>query len=103
MEAHAGEVNTFVNDLIDDLNSRTVNVPESEKPSVYVGGLSSRGFHGMSSTCAYYAPFTLNDAKNVITPEMVNYATSVVNIDIEVLPSLNPEIIFVDYNGLSLS
>jgi len=101
-EARATEVINYVNGLIDDLDSRTSSVPDSEKLSVYVGGLSARGAHGLVSTNAYYAPFTLTNSKNVITGEMVQGSTSVVSIDAEVIPGLNPDVIFIDYNGLSL-
>ncbi|PVX24805.1 MAG: hypothetical protein CW691_06440 [Candidatus Bathyarchaeum sp.] len=101
-EARATEVINYVNGLINDLDSRTSSISDTEKPSVYVGGLSSRGLHGFTSTNAYYAPFTLTNSKNVVTDEMVQGSVLVVNIDIEVIPDLNPDVIFVDYNGLSL-
>jgi iron complex transport system substrate-binding protein len=101
-EARATEVINYVSGIIDDLDSRTSGIPDSEKPSVYVGGLSSRGLHGFTSTNAYYAPFTLTNSKNVVTPAMVQNSAAVVNIDVEVIPDLNPQVIFIDYNGLSL-
>ncbi|MCW4033767.1 MAG: iron ABC transporter substrate-binding protein [Candidatus Bathyarchaeota archaeon] len=101
-EDRATEVINYFNDIIDDLDSRTSDIPDSEKVSVYVGGLSSGGKHGIVSTNAYYAPFTLTNSKNVITDEMVDGSTSVVSIDAEIIPSLNPDIIFIDYYGLSL-
>jgi iron complex transport system substrate-binding protein len=101
-ETRATEVINYVSGMISDLNERTANIPDSEKASVYVGGLSSRGLHGFTSTGAYYAPFTLTNSKNVITPAMAQNSTAVVNIDVEVLPELNPNIIFIDYGGLSL-
>jgi iron complex transport system substrate-binding protein len=101
-ENRATEVINYVSGLIEDLDSRTSSVSESDKLSVYVGGLSARGLHGLTSTNAYYAPFTLTNSKNVITPNMVQDSTAVVNIDAEVIPGLNPDVIFIDYNGLSL-
>jgi iron complex transport system substrate-binding protein len=101
-EGRATEVINYVSGVIDDLDSRTSGIADSEKPSVYVGGLSSRGLHGIVSTNAYYAPFTLTNSKNVITGEMVQGSTSVVSIDAEVIPGLNPDVIFIDFNGLSL-
>jgi iron complex transport system substrate-binding protein len=101
-EARATAVINYVSGLIDDLESRTSSIAESEKLSVYVGGLSASGKHGITSTNAYYAPFTLTNSKNVITDEMVQGSTAVVSIDAEVIPSLNPDVIFIDHNGLSL-
>jgi iron complex transport system substrate-binding protein len=101
-EDRATEVINYFSNIIDDLDSRTSDIPDSEKLSVYVGGLSSSGKHGIVSTNAYYAPFTLTNSKNVITDEMVHGSTSVVSIDAEVIPSLNPDVMFIDYFGLSL-
>jgi iron complex transport system substrate-binding protein len=101
-EDRATEIINYVNGVIEDLDSRTSSIPDEDKLSVYVGGLSARGMHGITSTNAYYAPFTLTNSKNVITSEMVQDSTAVVNIDAEVIPGLNPDVIFIDYNGLSL-
>lgn len=102
MEKRATDVIGYINGLIIDLNARTIKIAETDKSTVYIGGLSSRGTHGFTSTSAFYAPFTLTNSKNVVTSEMANNSTQVVNIDVEVLPTLNPDVIFVDYNGLSL-
>lgn len=101
-EERAASLINYINSLVADLNTRTVNIADSNKPTVYIGGLSSRGAHGFTSTCASYAPFTLTNSKNVITLAMANNSTSVVNVDLEALPSLNPQIIFVDYAGMTL-
>ncbi|MFZ7138470.1 MAG: iron ABC transporter substrate-binding protein [archaeon] len=101
-EDRATEVINYFEGIIDDLDSRTRDVPDSEKLSVYVGGLSSAGKHGITSTNAYYAPFTLTNSLNVVTDEMAGGSTNVVSIDAEVIPDLNPDIIFIDYSGLSL-
>jgi iron complex transport system substrate-binding protein len=101
-ENRATQVINYVNNIINDLNDRTNNIANIDKPSVYVGGLSMRGNHGFTSTSANYAPFTLTNSKNVITLEMTNNSTQVVNIDVEALPNLNPDIVFIDYNGLIL-
>lgn len=101
-EDRATEVINYFSDIIDDLESRTSDIADSEKVSVYVGGLSSAGKHGIVSTNAYYAPFTLTNSKNVITDEMVDGSTAVVSIDAEIIPSLNPDVMFIDHNGLSI-
>jgi iron complex transport system substrate-binding protein len=101
-EPRAIEVINYVSGIIDDLNTRTATIAEADKPIVYIGGLSSRGTHGFSSTSASYAPFTLTNSNNVITLEMANNSTQVVNVDVEALPSLNPDVIFVDYAGFAL-
>ena len=98
----ATEVINYAQGIIDDFTIRTANIADTDKPTVYVGGLSSRGAHGFTSTSASYAPFTLTGTKNVITLEMTKNSTQVVNVDVEALPSLNPDVVFVDYAGYAL-
>jgi iron complex transport system substrate-binding protein len=101
-ETRATEVIDYVSGIIIDVGNRVSGVTDANKISVYAGGLSSRGNHGITSTSSFYAPFVLTSSKNVITPTMTSNATGVVNIDLEALPGLNPDVIFVDYNGLDL-
>jgi iron complex transport system substrate-binding protein len=101
-EARATSVENYIDGIINDLNTRTSSIADSDKPTVYIAGLSSRGAHGFTSTSAYYAPFTLTNSKNVVTDEMAKNSTSVVTLDLEALPSLNPQIIFTDYAGMTL-
>jgi iron complex transport system substrate-binding protein len=101
-DARATSLKTYIDGIVNDLNTRTANIADSDKPTVYIGGLSNRGAHGFTSTSAYYAPFTLTNSKNVVTNEMAQGSTSTVTLDFEALPALNPQIIFVDYAGLTL-
>jgi len=101
-EARATELINYINGLVDDLNTRTSNIADVDKPTVYIGGLSASGSHGFTSTSLTYSPFVLTNAKNVLSHLELN-STSVVNIDLEAVPGLNPEIIFIDYNGLTLA
>ncbi|MCW4018569.1 MAG: ABC transporter substrate-binding protein [Candidatus Bathyarchaeota archaeon] len=101
-ETRATGVINYVDEIVSDLNTRTSNIADADKPTVYVGGLSWSTAHGITSTSAAYSPFALTNSKNVVTLEMANNSTSVVTIDTEILPNLNPQIIFVDYGGITL-
>jgi iron complex transport system substrate-binding protein len=103
METRATTVINYIDGLITDLNSRTINIADADKPTVYIAGISARGTHGFTSTSAAYAPFTLTNSKNVVTLELANNSTGTVTLDLEALPSLNPQIIFADYAGMQLS
>ncbi|MGD6809990.1 MAG: ABC transporter substrate-binding protein [Candidatus Bathyarchaeia archaeon] len=103
MEARSTEVINYIDGLLNDLSSRTINIPDADKPTVYIAGVSSRGTHGFTSTSAVYAPFTLTNSKNVVTLELANNSTGTVTLDLEALPSLNPQVIFADYAGMQLS
>jgi iron complex transport system substrate-binding protein len=101
-EERAEFINDNLNDTFADLNERTKDIPASEKVKVYVAGLAFRGSHGMDYTAAYYNPFNMTNANNVITPAMVSNTTNVAQINIEILPSLDPDVIFVDWSGYGL-
>ena len=45
-EARATELANYLKGIQKDLSDRTTNIPESEKPSVYVAGVSFKGNHG---------------------------------------------------------
>ena len=98
-EDRAAELTDYLKGFQKDLDSRTKDIPESEKPSVYVGGVSFKGHHGFEGTEAYYGPFQLIGAKNLAD---TTGQTGAFNIDLEQVLSWDPQIIFVDFNGLNL-
>ena len=59
METRANELTQYLQGIQKDLDDRTKDIPESEKPSVYVGGVSFKGHHGFEGTEAGYGPFAL--------------------------------------------
>ena len=99
MQARATELTNYLKGIKKDLDDRTKNIPDSEKPSVYVGGVSYKGHHGFEGTEAGYGPFELIGAKNLADTTGQNGAF---NIDLEQVLSWDPDIIFVDFNGMSL-
>ena len=52
-EKRAAELNKYIQQCIADLNKRTAN---SHKPTVYIGAISARGAHGITSSEADYHP-----------------------------------------------
>lgn len=97
----AEDIVTFIESLRKDLLKRTGKIPESEKPSVYVGGIGYRGKFGIESTEQSYIPFKWVNADNIA--ERVKASTgSHVFMDKEILLKFNPEIIFLDCGGLPL-
>ena len=65
MQTRAAELTDYLKGIQKDLNDRTVSIPDSQKPSVYVGGVSFKGHHGFEGTEAFYGPFALINAKNL--------------------------------------
>ena len=99
METQATELSNYLKGIQKDLDDRTKDIPDSEKPSVYVGGVSFKGHHGFEGTEAYYGPFELIHANNLAN---TTGQTGAFNIDLEQVLSWDPDILFVDFNGLSL-
>ena len=98
-ENRAQELTTYLQGIQKDLDDRTKDIPDSEKPTVYVGGVSFKGHHGFEGTEAGYGPLALINAINLADSTGQNGAF---NIDLEQVLSWDPDIIFVDFNGLNL-
>ena len=64
-----------------------------------MGGVSFKGHHGFEGTEAGYGPFALIHANNLAD---TTGQTGAFNIDLEQVLSWDPDIIFVDFNGLNL-
>ena len=99
LEARATELTNYLKGIQKDLENRTKDIPKSSKPSVYVGGVSFKGHHGFEGTEAGYGPFQLIGAKNLADTTGQNGAF---NIDLEQVLAWDPDIIFVDFNGMNL-
>ena len=98
-ESRATELTDYLKGIQKELDDKTRDIPDGEKPSVYVGGVSFKGHHGFEGTEAGYGPFALINAKNLAD---TTGQTGAFNIDLEQVLSWNPDIIFVDFNGMSL-
>lgn len=98
-EKKAQEVVDFLEGCYKDMDERTRDIPEEEKPSVYIGGLSMKGAHGIESTYVQYPPLQAVNARNVA--DEVDKEGSV-SIDREQLVLWDPEILFIDVAGLQM-
>ncbi len=98
-ERRAEQVVSFIEDSRADLLKRVEGVPESEKASVYVGGIGYKGFQGIESTDATYVPLEWVKARNVAKDLQ---KSGHLFIDKEKIISWNPRIIFVDAGGMKL-
>ena len=99
MQTRADALTDYLKGIQKDLDDRTGDIPEAEKPTVYVGGVSFKGHHGFEGTEAGYGPFRLINARNVAD---TTGQTGAFSIDPEQVLRWDPAIIFIDCNGLEL-
>jgi len=97
-QERAEEVINYINATMQDLENRTADIPESERKTAYIGGVSMAGAHGIISTEPVYPPFLWVNANNVAAGMGADHA----DIAKEALVDWDPEYIFVDVGTLLL-
>jgi iron complex transport system substrate-binding protein len=101
----AQEVIEFFDRAIDDLDRRTADIPEAERPTCYVGGIAHKGPHGFPSTDAAYPPFSFVNARHVAGGKAGTGGTGTglqqVTVSREKILEWDPEYIFIDLSTLS--
>lgn len=95
----AEEVIAYIKGCRKDLEERTADIPEDEKPRVYVGGIGMKGTHGIESTQGNFPPLASIGAVNVADE---TGSKGSVMIDKEKLIEWDPDIIFIDESGLQM-
>jgi iron complex transport system substrate-binding protein len=98
-ESKAQAAVDFIVKAQQDLDARTKDIADADKPTVYVGGLGSKGTHGLESTQGKYALLDVIHAKNVA--DETGKGGSIM-IDKEKLLEWDPHYIFVDQGGQAL-
>jgi iron complex transport system substrate-binding protein len=88
----------FIRQTRQDLEDRTKDIADADKPSAYVGGLGSRGTHGIESTQGRYALLDVIHARNMV--DETGESGSIM-IDKEKLLSWDPDFIFIDQGGFA--
>ncbi|OEU41224.1 iron transporter [Methanosarcina sp. Ant1] len=97
-QERAEEVIAYIGATMQDLENRTADIPESERKTAYVGGVSIAGAHGIISTEPAYPPFLWVNAKNAAAGSGTDHA----DIAKEALVNWDPEYIFIDIGTLQL-
>ncbi|AGB01982.1 iron ABC transporter substrate-binding protein [Methanoregula formicica] len=97
-DARAEELITYVEEVTADLEKRTKDIPVDQQKSVYIGGVSSAGAHGIISTEPAYPPFIWVHAKNIAAGSDTQHA----DISKEVIVSGDPEFLFIDVGTIQI-
>ena len=97
-EERAAEVVAFVKETLADLDRRTADIPDSERPTTYVGGIGYKGAHGLESTESAFPVLRAVHARNVADELPAGHHM----VDREKIVEWDPEIIFLDEGGLEL-
>jgi iron complex transport system substrate-binding protein len=83
------------------ISDRIRDIPESQRPAAYIGGIGMRGSHGIESSEKNYIPLEWSGARNIAKAFAASEASHVF-IDREALLAQNPDVIFIDAGGLTL-
>lgn len=93
----ADEIVAFIESARKDLQKRVQGIADNKKPKVYAGGIGYRGPQGIESTEPDYAPIDWIHGRNLARQVTKREHTF---IDRETLLSWDPDVIFLDGNGL---
>jgi iron complex transport system substrate-binding protein len=88
----------YIQQARQDLEDRTKDIPDADKPTVYVGGLGARGTHGIESTQGSYMLLDVIHARNIV--DETGESGSII-IDKEQLLAWDPDFIFIDQGGFA--
>jgi len=99
----AEAVISFFETTIADLGRLTADIPEKDRPSVFIGGVSHQGPHGYQSTEPLYPPFDFVGAKNVAAGHLPG-TRELAHSDVakESIIIWDPEVLFLDLSTLQL-
>ena len=95
----ARELMEYMDEVKADLDERTGAIKDKDKDSVYIGGVSYRGAHGFDGTEAFYGPVEAINGMNLANE---TGQEGPFNIDLEQVLLWDPDVIFIDLNGMML-
>ena len=96
---HADAVAEAITGWVTELNDRTKDIPDEDKPTVYPGAVSWSGGHGFTGTYVGYAPL---EAINAINLADQLDASDGVEVSMEQILEWDPDIIFLNPGNMNL-
>ncbi len=98
-QERCAEVLSYISDAKKDLNERTKNIPDKDKPTAYTGAVTFSGGHGFGGTYGRFSPFTAINAINVADE---TGETGSFEVDWEKVVDWDPDYIFLDPGNMDL-
>ena len=98
-EDHAQKVVSKLKEWDADLTSRTADIADADKPSVYVGAVNYKGAKSFTGTYANYAPLVELGAKNVADETGQKAA---IDVDLEQIGNWDPDYMFLNAGNMDL-
>ncbi|MGI5985197.1 MAG: ABC transporter substrate-binding protein [Oscillospiraceae bacterium] len=92
------EVMGYFSEWYRDLQKRTSDISDEDRPTVYLGAQSYRGTTGIESTTGNYSLFNVLNTRSVV--DQAGISTYAV-LDKEKLLDMDPDIIIIDAGGLA--
>lgn len=98
----AENVISYIDDCLADLNRRTADISDDEKPSVLAAAATFKGAHGIEGVYVNYPVFSAINANNVAEGSVAEGRATAVTVDREQILGWNPEIVFLDAGNVKL-
>lgn len=95
----ANDIIAYMQNVQNDLKTRTAHLEQSEIKTAYAAGISFRGGHGFAGTEADFPPF---NATNVVNIADASGTKGAFDIDLEAVLTAQPDYIFIESNNLNL-
>ncbi len=93
------EILSFIDACKKDLDSRTLNIPDTDKLKAYTGAVTFNGKHGFAGTYSDFGPFAVINALNVADEVSQE---GFYEVDLEKILVWDPDVIFLDPGNMSL-
>lgn len=99
-ESRSNAIISYIKEIKNDLNNRTKDIEDKQKPTVYLGNNTyNRGNGSFGDTLVNYACFREINAKNVLSG--YDYPTNNPKLDYETILTLNPDMVFIDVANIN--
>ena len=96
---HAAQTVSKLKEWQQDLDSRTANIDDSARPSVYVGAVNYKGAKSFGGTYCHYAPLDAVHGNNVADELGQNGS---VDVDLEQIGVWDPDYMFLNAGNMDL-